>query len=65
MVLDARRGLRREKVAPEVSKNSSTALPSNEGELARSINIIAPAKAFEPLPVMLLMPLLGEAATTS
>src|SRR5260370_10734681 len=30
---------------PEVSKNSSTALSSNEGELARSITTCAPATA--------------------
>jgi hypothetical protein len=51
---------------PEVSKNSSTALSSNEGELARSITTCAPAMAsLSPSPVMLLTPVLGEAATTS
>src|SRR5215467_4010212 len=54
------------RLRPEVSKNSSTALSSNEGELARSIATCAPAMAsLSPSPVMLLMPLLGEAATTS
>src|ERR1700681_3030624 len=54
------------RVRPEVSKNSSTALSSNEGELARSIATCAPAMAsLRPSPVMLLTPLLGEAATTS
>ena len=44
----------------EVSKNSSTALSSNEGELARSTTTCAPAKAsFRPSPVMLLIPLWG------
>src|SRR5262249_21265919 len=51
---------------PEVSKNSSTALSSNEGELARSITTCAPATAsLTPSPVMVLTPLLGDAATTS
>src|SRR5437762_2701566 len=51
---------------PEVSKNSSTALSSNEGELARSITTCVPAMAsLRPSPVMLLTPVLGEAATTS
>src|SRR5258708_5878167 len=51
---------------PEVSKNSSTALSSNEGELARSITTCVPAMASSrPSPVMLLTPVLGEAATTS
>jgi hypothetical protein len=50
---DAARRLR-----PEVSKNSSTALFSNEGGLARLTTTC-------PSPVMVLMPLLGEAATTS
>src|SRR5215475_13645609 len=54
------------RLRPEVSKNSSTALSSNEGELARSITTCAPAMAsLSPSPVMVLMPLLGEAATTS
>src|SRR6516225_3504568 len=54
------------RLRPEVSKNSSTALSSNEGELARSITTCAPATpSFSPSPVMVLMPLLGEAATTS
>src|SRR6266581_8060581 len=54
------------RLRPEVSKNSSTALSSNEGELARSITTCAPATApLRPSPVMLLTPLLGEAATTS
>src|SRR5215471_12473373 len=50
----------------EVWKNSSTALSSNEGELARSITTCAPATAsLTPSPVMVLTPLLGDAATTS
>src|SRR5262249_51786065 len=50
----------------EVSKNSSTALSSNEGELARSITTCAPAMAsLSPSPVMVLTPVLGEATTTS
>src|SRR6516162_232909 len=54
------------RLRPEVSKNSSTALSSNEGELARSITTCAPAMAsLSPSPVMLLTPLRGEAATTS
>src|SRR5216683_7122949 len=54
------------RLRPEVSKNSSTALSSNEGELARSIATCAPAMAsLSPSPVMLLIPLWGEAATTS
>jgi hypothetical protein len=44
----------------------STALSSNEGELARSITSCAPAMtSLRPSPVMVLTPLLGEAATTS
>src|SRR5437870_3665035 len=51
---------------PEVSKNSSTALSSNEGELARSITACVPAMAsLRPWPVMVLTPVLGEAAMTS
>src|SRR5262249_45332213 len=43
-----------------------TALSSNEGELARSITTCVPAMAgLRPSPVMLLTPVLGEAATTS
>src|SRR5712672_2067342 len=54
------------RLRPEVSKNSSTALSSNDGELARSITTCAPATAsLRPSPVMVLTPLLGEAATTS
>src|SRR3954466_1482771 len=54
------------RLRPEVSKNSSTALSSNEGELARSTTTCAPATAsLTPSPVMVLTPLLGEAATTS
>src|SRR3954449_1004104 len=54
------------RLRPEVSKNSSTALSSNEGELARSITTCAPATAsLRPSPVMVLTPVLGEAATTS
>src|SRR5262249_51862623 len=52
------------RLRPEVSKNSSTALSSNEGELARSITTCVPAMAsLRPSPVMVLTPLLGEAAT--
>jgi hypothetical protein len=41
-------------------------LSSKEGELARSIITCAPAMAsLSPSPVMVLTPLLGEAATTS
>src|SRR5438477_110805 len=54
------------RVRPETSKNSSTALSSHEGELARSITTCAPAMAsLRPSPVMLLTPVLGEAATIS
>src|SRR5882724_4990651 len=54
------------RLRPEVSKNSSTALSSNEGELARSITTCVPAMAsLRPWPVMVLTPVLGEAATTS
>ena len=50
----------------EVSKNSSTALSSNEGELARSITVCAPARvSLSPSPVTVLTPLCGEAAMTS
>src|SRR5271166_5431886 len=45
------------RLRPEVSKNSSTALSSNEGELARSITTCAPARAsLSPSPVMVLSP---------
>src|SRR5438552_7284840 len=45
------------RLRPEVSKNSSTALSSNEGELARSITTCAPATAaLRPSPVMVLTP---------
>ena len=54
------------RLRPEVWKNSSTALSSNEGELARSITTCAPATAsFSPSPVMVLTPVFGEAATAS
>src|SRR5215475_517090 len=54
------------RLRPEVSKNSSTALSSNEGELARSITTCVPARAsLSPSPVIVLIPLRGEAATTS
>src|SRR6266851_7613246 len=54
------------RLRPEVSKNPSTALSSNEGELARSITTCVPAMAsLRPSPVRLLTPVLGEAATTS
>src|SRR4051812_1963905 len=54
------------RLRPEVSKNSSTALSPNEGELARSITTSVPAIASSrPAPVMVLTPVFGEAATTS
>src|SRR5262245_38207737 len=54
------------RLRPDVSKNSSTALSSHEGALARSITTCVPAMAsVSPSPVMLLTPALGEAATTS
>src|SRR5262252_1726969 len=54
------------RLRPEVSKNSSTALSSNEGELARSITTCVPVMAsLRPWPLMVLTPVLGEAATTS
>src|SRR5437773_10878253 len=54
------------RLRPEVSKNSSTALSSNEGELARSITAGVQARgSLRPSPVMLLTPVFGEAATTS
>src|SRR3954452_18805463 len=54
------------RLRPEVSKNCSTALSSNEGELARSITTCAPATAsLRPSPVIVFTPLLGDAATTS
>src|ERR1044071_1748954 len=55
-----------ERFRREGSQNSSTALSSNEGELARSITTCVPAMAsLRPWPVMVLTPVLGEAATTS
>src|SRR5918992_6143954 len=54
------------RLRPEVSKNSSTALSSNEDELARSITTCVPATAsLRPSPVIVLTPVLGEAAATS
>src|SRR6267378_3639438 len=54
------------RLRPEVSKNFSTALSSNEGELARSITTCVPAMAsLRPSPVMVSTPVFGEAATTS
>src|SRR4051812_5687894 len=54
------------RLRPEVSKKSSTALPSNEGELARSTTTCVPARACaRPSPVMVFTPVLGAAATTS
>src|SRR5262245_20124130 len=54
------------RLRPEVWKNSSTAVSSNDGELARSITTCVPAMAsLRPSPVMVLTPVLGEAATTS
>ena len=56
----------RNRLRPAVWKNSSTALSSNEGELARSITTCAPARpCFSPSPVMVLKPLCGAAARTS
>src|SRR6516164_10472793 len=49
------------RLRPAVSKNSSTALSSNDGELARSITTCAPATAsLTPSPVIVLTPLLGR-----
>src|SRR5438046_5580948 len=49
------------RLRPEVSKNSSTALSSNEGELARSITTCVAAMAsLRPSPVMLLTPGIGR-----
>jgi hypothetical protein len=45
MVPDAAAASPARRLRPEVSKNSSTALSSNEGELARSITTCAPAMA--------------------
>src|SRR6185503_5868158 len=54
------------RLRPEVSKNSNTALSSHEGAFAKSTTTRAPASAFaNPSPVMVLTPVLGEAATTS
>src|SRR5262245_5184964 len=54
------------RLRPEVSKNSSTALSSNDGELARSITTCVPARAsLRPSPVMVLTPVLGAAARPS
>src|SRR5262245_14335884 len=54
------------RLRPEVSKNASTAWSSQEGALARSITTCAPAMAaVSPSPVMLLTPVVGDAATTS
>src|SRR5918995_1325494 len=54
------------RLRPEVWKNSSTALSSNEGEWGRSTPPCGPAMPFlGPSPVMVLTPVLGEAATTS
>src|SRR3954453_23537499 len=54
------------RLRPEISKNSSTARSSNEGELVRSITTSAPATASRsPSPVMVLTPLFDEAASAS
>src|SRR5262249_14509628 len=54
------------RLRPEVWKNSSTALSSNEGELARSITTCAPARALlSPSPVIVLTPVFGAAAIAS
>src|SRR5947209_1132970 len=51
---------------PDVAKNSSTALSSNDGELATSTTTCAPAIAsLRPSPVMVSTAVFGEAATTS
>ncbi|MNE87474.1 hypothetical protein D3C80_1846780 [compost metagenome] len=51
---------------PEVSKNSITSLSANDGELARSITTSAPLTASaKPSPVMVFIPVLGDAAITS
>ena len=53
------------RLRPEISKNYSTALSSNEGELARSITTCVPAMAsLSPSPVIVLTPVFGAAATT-
>src|SRR5438874_5117593 len=50
----------------EVSKNSNTALSSNEGEFVTSTTTCAPVSAsVKPSPVIELMPCEGDAATTS
>src|SRR6266550_887474 len=50
----------------EVSKNSRTALSSNEGEFVTSTTTCAPVSAsVKPSPVIELMPCEGDAATTS
>src|SRR5262249_27644672 len=58
--------LRREKVAAGGLEEFQHRPASKEGELARSITTCAPAMAsLRPSPVMVLTPVLGEAATTS
>src|SRR5262245_23735056 len=54
------------RLRPEVSKNSSTALSSNEGELVRSITTCAPANACaSPSPVRVLTPEEGDATAVN
>src|SRR5262249_15852893 len=54
------------RLRPAVSKNSSTALSSNDGEFAKSITTLAPATASaSPSRVIVLTPVLGDAARTS
>jgi hypothetical protein len=66
MVPDAGCGLRREKVAAGGLEEFQHRPSSNEGELARSTTTCVPAMAsLRPSPVMVLTPVLGEAATTS
>ena len=66
MVPSASRGLSREKIAARDLKNSSTAVLSNNSELERSITTCVPAMAsLRPSPVIVLTPVLGEAAKTS
>src|SRR5262249_56537987 len=60
MVPDAGCGFRREKVAPGGLEELQ------QGELARSMTTCAPAMAsLRPSPVIVLTPVLGDAATTS
>ncbi|KAG1306187.1 hypothetical protein G6F62_015450 [Rhizopus arrhizus] len=54
------------RLRPETWKNSSTALSSNEGELATSTTVCTPASASSrPSPVIVLTPVAGDAAMAS